>query len=86
MSQLKNFQNIDKSPLYIVIFSSSYKVSDKLIKVTYSIPYLKGRALSKLAPNGKVWWTGTSEDLLFGAPSLLSDKKVEEMNVTVIKK
>ena len=30
--------------------------------------------------------TGTSEDLLFGAPSLLSDKKVEEMNVKIIKK
>ncbi|WP_298236821.1 bifunctional amidotransferase subunit GatB/aspartate--tRNA ligase AspS [uncultured Algibacter sp.] len=30
--------------------------------------------------------TGTSEDLLFGAPSQLSDKKVEEMNVTVIRK
>ncbi|MBP6181519.1 bifunctional amidotransferase subunit GatB/aspartate--tRNA ligase AspS [Flavobacterium sp.] len=29
--------------------------------------------------------TGTSEDLLFGAPSLLSDKKVEEMNVRIIK-
>jgi aspartyl-tRNA synthetase len=30
--------------------------------------------------------TGTSEDLLFGAPSPLSDKKVEEMNVKVVKK
>ncbi|MBJ6366928.1 bifunctional amidotransferase subunit GatB/aspartate--tRNA ligase AspS [Snuella sedimenti] len=30
--------------------------------------------------------TGTSEDLLFGSPSPLSDKKVEEMNVRVIKK
>jgi len=30
--------------------------------------------------------TGTSEDLLFGAPSLLSDKKVEEMNVRIIRK
>jgi aspartyl-tRNA synthetase len=30
--------------------------------------------------------TGSSEDLLFGAPSLLSDKKVEEMNVRIIKK
>ncbi len=27
--------------------------------------------------------TGTSEDLLFNAPSLLSDKKVEEMNVKI---
>lgn len=30
--------------------------------------------------------TGTSEDLLFGSPSPLSDKKVEEMNVRVIRK
>ena len=30
--------------------------------------------------------TGTSEDLLFGAPSQLSDKKVEEMNVKIIRK
>jgi len=29
--------------------------------------------------------TGTSEDLLFNAPSILSDKKVEEMNVKIIK-
>lgn len=29
--------------------------------------------------------TGSSEDLLFGAPSLLSDKKVEEMNVRIMK-
>nr|WP_315150260.1 bifunctional amidotransferase subunit GatB/aspartate--tRNA ligase AspS [uncultured Flavobacterium sp.] len=29
--------------------------------------------------------TGSSEDLLFGAPSLLSDKKVEEMNVRIIR-
>ena len=29
--------------------------------------------------------TGTSEDLLFGSPSPLSDKKVEEMHVKVIK-
>ncbi|MEP5339751.1 MAG: bifunctional amidotransferase subunit GatB/aspartate--tRNA ligase AspS [Algibacter sp.] len=30
--------------------------------------------------------TGTSEDLLFGSPSPLSDKKIEEMNVRVIRK
>ncbi|QNM84346.1 bifunctional amidotransferase subunit GatB/aspartate--tRNA ligase AspS [Polaribacter pectinis] len=30
--------------------------------------------------------TGSSEDLLFNAPSILSDKKVEEMNVRIIKK
>ncbi len=30
--------------------------------------------------------TGSSEDLLFGAPSLLSDRKVEEMNVKILRK
>ena len=30
--------------------------------------------------------TGSSEDLLFNAPSILSDKKVEEMNVSIIRK
>ena len=30
--------------------------------------------------------TGSSEDLLFGSPSPLSDKKVEEMNVKIIRK
>ena len=30
--------------------------------------------------------TGTSDDLLFGAPSMLSDKKVEEQNVQILKK
>ena len=30
--------------------------------------------------------TGTSEDLLFNAPSILSDKKVEEMNVKIMRK
>ena len=30
--------------------------------------------------------TGSSEDLLFGAPSILSDKKVEEMNVKIMRK
>ncbi|MCG9793659.1 bifunctional amidotransferase subunit GatB/aspartate--tRNA ligase AspS [Flavobacterium algicola] len=30
--------------------------------------------------------TGSSEDLLFGAPSLLSDRKVEEMNVRILRK
>ncbi|WP_256451649.1 hypothetical protein [Lutibacter sp. A80] len=29
--------------------------------------------------------TGTSDDLLFGAPSMLSDKKVEKQNVRVIR-
>lgn len=59
--QSQNFPDLDKSPLDVVSFPSNYKVSDKLIKVIYSRPQLKGRDLSKLAPNGAVWRTGANE-------------------------
>ena len=40
---------------------SSYKVSDKNVKVIYGRPQLKGRSLSELIPNGKQWRTGANE-------------------------
>ena len=42
-------------------YPSSYRVSDKVVRITYSRPQLKGRSLSKLAPNGKIWRTGANE-------------------------
>ena len=57
----QKFAKLDKSPLDIATFPASYKNSDKQIKVTYSRPQLKGRDLSELAPNGKVWRTGANE-------------------------
>lgn len=57
----QKFSDLDKSPLDQASFPSSYKVSDKAIKIVYSRPQLKTRALSKLAPNGKVWRTGANE-------------------------
>ncbi len=57
----QKFAKIDKSPMDAVAFPSSNRVSDKLIKVVYSRPQLKGRELSKLAPNNKVWRTGANE-------------------------
>lgn len=57
----QNFSDLDKSPLDIASFPTSYKDSNKEIKVIYSRPQLKGRELSTLAPNGKVWRTGANE-------------------------
>lgn len=57
----QEFSGLDKSPMDAAAFPSDYKVSNKLIKVVYSRPQLKGRALSELAPNGKVWRTGANE-------------------------
>lgn len=57
----QKFKKLDKSPMDAASFPSSYKISDKVVKVTYGRPQLKGRKLSKLAPAGKVWRTGANE-------------------------
>ncbi|NER18600.1 DUF2911 domain-containing protein [Spongiivirga citrea] len=57
----QDFPGIDKSPMDAASFPSSYRVSDKAVKVTYSRPQLKGRSMATLAPAGKVWRTGANE-------------------------
>ena len=57
----QDFSGLDKSPMDVAAFPASYRVSKKAVKVTYSRPQLKGRALSELAPAGKVWRTGANE-------------------------
>lgn len=57
----QKFSSLDKSPLDAATYPSSYKIADKLVKVTYSRPQLKGRSVSELAPAGKVWRTGANE-------------------------
>ena len=51
----QKFPSLDKSPLDISMSK------DKSIKIVYSRPQLKGRALSTLAPNGTMWRTGANE-------------------------
>jgi len=51
----QKFSGLDKSPLDISMSK------DKTVKIVYSRPQLNGRALSKLAPNGKMWRTGANE-------------------------
>ena len=57
----QKFSELDVSPLDIASFPSSYKDSNKQMKIIYSRPQLKGRSLSELAPNGEVWRTGANE-------------------------
>lgn len=74
----QKFSGLDKSPMDVASYPSSYRISDKIVKVIYSRPKLKGRKLSKLAPNGKVWRTGANEateiifyeDVVFGGKSV----------------
>lgn len=57
----QEFSGLDKSPMDMASFPSSYRVSDKAVRITYSRPQLKGRSLSDLCPAGKVWRTGANE-------------------------
>jgi hypothetical protein len=57
----QEFKDLDKSPMDVAAYPSSYRVSDKVVRITYSRPQLKGRMLAKLAPAGKIWRTGANE-------------------------
>ena len=57
----QKFPELDKSPMDASTYPSSYRVSDKKVKVIYSRPKLKKRSVNKLAPAGKVWRTGANE-------------------------
>ena len=74
----QKFKSLDKSPMDVAAFPNSYKISDKIVKVTYSRPQLNGRDLMKLAPPEKIWRTGANEaaeitfykDVIFGGKAL----------------
>ena len=74
----QDYSPLDKSPMDAASYPSSYKESNKLIKVVYSRPQLKGRELSKLAPNGKVWRTGANEAAEI---TLYADMKMGDQSV-----
>lgn len=57
----QEFSKLDASPLDVASYPSDYKNSLKEIKIVYSRPQLKGRAIGDLAMNGKVWRTGANE-------------------------
>lgn len=61
----QEFSGMDASPADIAAYPSNYQVSEKLVRVIYSRPQLKGRSLSELAPAGKVWRTGANEAVEF---------------------
>lgn len=56
----QKFASLDKSPLDISVYTTE-RGAPAVAKIVYSRPQLKGRELSKLAPNGKIWRTGANE-------------------------
>lgn len=84
MSATKTFaqkwKKMDISPMDAATFPDNWRVSDKVLKVVYGRPQLKGRDLEQLAPKDKVWRTGANEateitfykDVLFGGKEVPS--------------
>jgi hypothetical protein len=76
----QKFKELDKSPMDAASYPASYKISDKLVKIVYSRPQLKGRVLDSLAPKGKIWRTGANEaaeitfykDVTFGGKAVIA--------------
>lgn len=75
----QKFPSLDKSPMDVATYPNSYRESDKVIKVLYSRPQLKGRSLVKLAPVEKVWRTGANEaaEIIFYKDVVFGDKEVK---------
>lgn len=61
VTSAQGFKSLDLSPMDAVTYPLSWKKSNKIVKVVYSRPQLKGRSLNKLAPADKVWRTGANE-------------------------
>jgi hypothetical protein len=81
----QKFSNLDVSPMDAASFPSDYKNSNKLIKIVYSRPQLKGRSMEKLAPKGEVWRTGANEaaELTLYTNMKLGDKTIKAGTYTL---
>lgn len=81
----QKFPDLDKSPMDVASYPNDYKDASKIVKVTYSRPQLKGRTLSSLAPEGKVWRTGANEatEITFYKDMKLGDSKIKAGTYTL---
>ena len=78
-SNAQEFKGLDKSPMDAASYPTNWRNADKLVKIIYSRPQLKGRKLDKLAPKDKVWRTGANEaaEITFYKDVTFGDKKVK---------
>ncbi len=81
----QKFPKIDVSPMDASSYPVNWRNSEKLVKVVYSRPQLKGRSLDKLAPNDKVWRTGANEaaEITFYKDVTFGDRNVKAGTYTL---
>ncbi|MEZ4797450.1 MAG: DUF2911 domain-containing protein [Flavobacteriaceae bacterium] len=81
----QKFPDLDKSPMDAASFPSSYKESNKAVKIVYSRPQLNNRSLSELAPNGKQWRLGANEaaEITFYKDMTVAGEKIKAGTYTL---
>lgn len=79
VSNAQEFKGLDKSPMDAASYPTNWRNADKLVKIIYSRPQLRGRKLEKLAPKDKVWRTGANEapEITFYKDVTFGGKKVK---------
>jgi len=80
----QKFPGLDKSPMDEALYRAD-RNAPPLAKVIYSRPQLRGRSLSSLAPNGKVWRTGANEatEITFYKDATIGGKSVKAGTYTI---
>ena len=80
----QKFPGLDKSPMDAAIYRAE-RNDPPLAKVIYGRPQLKGRPLSSLAPNEKVWRTGANEssEITFYKDATIGGKTIKAGTYTL---
>ncbi|PKB15692.1 DUF2911 domain-containing protein [Flavobacterium sp. 5] len=81
----QKFSDLDKSPMDMASYPNDYKDANKTARIIYGRPQLKGRTLSELAPEGKVWRTGANEavEITFYKDVKLGNTKIKAGSYTL---
>ena len=80
----QEFKALDKSPLDMIEYPAQRGV-DKVMRVLYSRPQLKGREFNKIVSNGKLWRTGANEstEITFFKSMNFGGKKISPGSYTL---
>lgn len=76
----QDFKDLDVSPMDAAAYPSSHNEPNKLVKVIYSRPQLRGRTVESLTTFEKVWRTGANEatEITFYKDAFFGGKAVKK--------
>lgn len=83
--EAQEFKGLDKSPLDMIEFPTANNQPNKLARVLYSRPQLRGRDVATVVPEGKLWRLGANEatELTLYTPMKLNGKSISAGSYTL---